>query len=194
MTRNKRSLSTWPVVTWACGPLFFPQTDKEDQVRKIKSRHSEDLVSLLGHFPKKRELEDWIHAKSKEINSTREKLAKLKWVLLSNMAKWIQYLLCLCVVTVRSCWGLCDSVLAVRSWRRGSRIRATSQQRSGGRSSSWPAMRRRCSTCVAVRTSSRTWASCRTTLRRPPSREVTNRPVSWIWGLIYTGGIVAFCD
>ena len=44
-------------------------------------------MSLLGHFPKKRELEDWIHSKSKEINSTREKLAKLKSVLLSNMAK-----------------------------------------------------------------------------------------------------------
>uniref|UniRef100_A0AAR2IS42 Zinc-hook domain-containing protein n=1 Tax=Pygocentrus nattereri TaxID=42514 RepID=A0AAR2IS42_PYGNA len=53
------------------------KTDKEDQVRKIKSRHSEDLVSLLGHFPNKRELEDWIHSKSREINTMREKLGKL---------------------------------------------------------------------------------------------------------------------
>lgn len=61
-------------------PLSFLQTEKEEQVRKIKSRHSEDLVSLLGHFPNKRELEDWIYAKSKEINSTRDRLAKLKLV------------------------------------------------------------------------------------------------------------------
>ncbi|CAB1353006.1 unnamed protein product [Coregonus sp. 'balchen'] len=60
------------------------KTDKEDQVRKIKSRHNEDLVSLLGHFPKKRELEDWIYTKSKEINSTREKLAKLNKELASG--------------------------------------------------------------------------------------------------------------
>ncbi|XP_066501906.1 DNA repair protein RAD50 [Hoplias malabaricus] len=53
------------------------KTDKEEQVRKIKSRHNEDLVSLLGHFPSKRELEDWIHSKSREINSIREKLGKL---------------------------------------------------------------------------------------------------------------------
>lgn len=65
-------------------PLIFPpsfhQTEKEDQVRKIKSRHSDDLVLLLGHFPNKRELEDWIYAKSKEVNSTRDRLAKLKLV------------------------------------------------------------------------------------------------------------------
>lgn len=54
--------------------------EKEDQVRKIKSRHSEDLVSLLGHFPNKLELEDWIYLKSKEITSTRDRLAKLKFV------------------------------------------------------------------------------------------------------------------
>ncbi|XP_058484046.1 DNA repair protein RAD50 [Solea solea] len=60
------------------------KTEKEDQVRKIKSRHSEDLVSLLGHFPNKRELEDWIYTKSREINSTRDKLAKLNKDLASN--------------------------------------------------------------------------------------------------------------
>ncbi|XP_063059247.1 DNA repair protein RAD50 [Engraulis encrasicolus] len=51
--------------------------DKEDQVRKIKARHSEELVSLMGHFPNKRQLEDWIFSNSREINATREKLAKL---------------------------------------------------------------------------------------------------------------------
>ncbi|KAM3869638.1 DNA repair protein RAD50 [Diretmus argenteus] len=60
------------------------KTEKEEQVRKIKSRHNEDLVSLLGHFPNKRELEDWIYAKSKEINSTRDRLAKLNKELASN--------------------------------------------------------------------------------------------------------------
>ncbi|XP_074528810.1 DNA repair protein RAD50 [Halichoeres trimaculatus] len=64
--------------------LTKDKTEKEEQVRKIKSRHSEDLVSLLGHFPNKRELEDWIYAKSKEINSTRDKLAKLNKDLASN--------------------------------------------------------------------------------------------------------------
>uniref|UniRef100_A0A3Q2UW10 RAD50 homolog, double strand break repair protein n=1 Tax=Haplochromis burtoni TaxID=8153 RepID=A0A3Q2UW10_HAPBU len=58
--------------------------EKEEQVRKFKSRHSEDLVSLLGHFPNKRELEDWIYSKSKEINSTRNRLAKLNKDLASS--------------------------------------------------------------------------------------------------------------
>uniref|UniRef100_A0A3Q3GJ44 RAD50 homolog, double strand break repair protein n=1 Tax=Labrus bergylta TaxID=56723 RepID=A0A3Q3GJ44_9LABR len=60
------------------------KTEKDEQVRKIKSRHSEDLVSLLGHFPNKRELEDWIYSKSKEINSTRDRLAKLNKDLASS--------------------------------------------------------------------------------------------------------------
>lgn len=50
-------------------------------MRRIKSRHSEDLHSLLGHFPNKRELEDWIYAKCKEMNGTRDRLARLKSVL-----------------------------------------------------------------------------------------------------------------
>lgn len=50
-------------------------------MRKIKSRHNEDLVSLLGYFPNKRQLEDWIYAKSKEVNATRDRLAKLKLVI-----------------------------------------------------------------------------------------------------------------
>lgn len=66
---------------WLNSFFFFGlQMDKEEQVRKIKSRHNEDLVSLLGHFPNKRQLEDWIHTKSREINATRDRLSKLKWV------------------------------------------------------------------------------------------------------------------
>ncbi|KAK6474836.1 DNA repair protein RAD50-like [Huso huso] len=53
------------------------KADKDEQIRKIKSRHSDDLVSLLGHFPNKKQLEDWIYAKNKGINHTREKLYKL---------------------------------------------------------------------------------------------------------------------
>ncbi|XP_030649272.1 DNA repair protein RAD50 [Chanos chanos] len=53
------------------------KTDKEEQVRKIKARHNEDLVSLLGHFPNKRQLEDWIYTKSKDIQACREKIGKL---------------------------------------------------------------------------------------------------------------------
>ncbi|TTX06314.1 DNA repair protein RAD50 [Bagarius yarrelli] len=60
------------------------KTDKEDQVRKIKSRHNEELVSLMGHFPTKRELEDWIYSKAKEVNSIREKLSKLNKELASK--------------------------------------------------------------------------------------------------------------
>ncbi|XP_010764255.1 DNA repair protein RAD50 [Notothenia coriiceps] len=60
------------------------KTEKDEQVRKIKSRHNEELVSLLGHFPNKRELEDWIYSKSKEINSTRDRLAKFNKDLASN--------------------------------------------------------------------------------------------------------------
>ncbi|KAJ8276245.1 hypothetical protein COCON_G00079970 [Conger conger] len=53
------------------------KTDKEEQVRKIKSRHNEELTSLLGHFPNKKQLEDWIHSKNREVNQTRDKTYKL---------------------------------------------------------------------------------------------------------------------
>lgn len=68
----------------SCNPTHDHKMDKEDQVRRIKSRHSEDLHSLLGHFPNKRELEDWIYAKSKEVNGTRDRLAKIKSVFLCS--------------------------------------------------------------------------------------------------------------
>uniref|UniRef100_A0A8C1VUC6 RAD50 homolog, double strand break repair protein n=1 Tax=Cyprinus carpio TaxID=7962 RepID=A0A8C1VUC6_CYPCA len=58
--------------------------EKEEQVRKIKSRYNEELVSLLGHFPSKKELEDWIYSKTKEINSTRERLSKMNKELASG--------------------------------------------------------------------------------------------------------------
>uniref|UniRef100_A0A8C5K2Y6 Zinc-hook domain-containing protein n=1 Tax=Jaculus jaculus TaxID=51337 RepID=A0A8C5K2Y6_JACJA len=51
--------------------------DKDEQIRKIKSRHNDELTSLLGYFPNKKQLEDWLHSKSREINQTRDRLAKL---------------------------------------------------------------------------------------------------------------------
>ncbi|KAL8211924.1 UNVERIFIED_CONTAM: DNA repair protein rad50 [Gekko kuhli] len=59
------------------------KADKEEQIRKIKSRHSEELISLLGYFPNKRQLEDWLHSKAREINQTRDRIAKLNKELVS---------------------------------------------------------------------------------------------------------------
>nr|XP_035962320.1 LOW QUALITY PROTEIN: DNA repair protein RAD50 [Halichoerus grypus] len=57
--------------------LTKDKADKDEQIRKIKSRHSDELTSLLGYFPNKKQLEDWLHSKSKEIKQTRDRLAKL---------------------------------------------------------------------------------------------------------------------
>ncbi|KAM6475112.1 DNA repair protein RAD50 isoform 2-T2 [Liasis olivaceus] len=59
------------------------KADKEDQIRKIKFRHNEELISLLGFFPTKNQLEDWIHSRVQIINQTRDKLAKLNKELVS---------------------------------------------------------------------------------------------------------------
>uniref|UniRef100_A0AAQ5YUV4 Zinc-hook domain-containing protein n=1 Tax=Amphiprion ocellaris TaxID=80972 RepID=A0AAQ5YUV4_AMPOC len=77
LDQEMETLNTHTTARTQMDMLKKDKTEKEEQVRKIKSRHSEDLVSLLGHFPNKRELEDWIYAKSKEINGTRDRLAKL---------------------------------------------------------------------------------------------------------------------
>ncbi|KGL72549.1 DNA repair protein RAD50 [Tinamus guttatus] len=53
------------------------KAEKEEQIRKVKLRHSEELTLLLGYFPNKKQLEDWLHDKNKEINQTRDKIAKL---------------------------------------------------------------------------------------------------------------------
>ncbi|XP_048091405.1 DNA repair protein RAD50 [Alosa alosa] len=71
------SLNTHTTARTQMDMLKKDKVEKEEQVRKIKARHCEDLVSLMGHFPNKRELEDWIFSNSREINSTREKLGKL---------------------------------------------------------------------------------------------------------------------
>ncbi|XP_070699662.1 DNA repair protein RAD50 [Pempheris klunzingeri] len=84
LDKEMEMLNTHTTTRTQMDMLKKDKTEKEEQVRKIKSRHSEDLVSLLGHFPNKRELEDWIYAKSKEINSTRDRLAKLNKDLASS--------------------------------------------------------------------------------------------------------------
>ncbi|KFV42863.1 DNA repair protein RAD50 [Tyto alba] len=53
------------------------KAEKEEQVRKVKSRHSDELTSLLGYFPNKKQLEDWLHGKNRKINQTRDNLADL---------------------------------------------------------------------------------------------------------------------
>ncbi|XP_046898994.1 LOW QUALITY PROTEIN: DNA repair protein RAD50 [Hypomesus transpacificus] len=60
------------------------KAEKEELVRKIKARHQEALVTLMGHFPNKKELEDWIHAHGRQIHSTRDKLASLNKELASG--------------------------------------------------------------------------------------------------------------
>ncbi|XP_063303490.1 DNA repair protein RAD50 [Pelobates fuscus] len=59
------------------------KADKDEQIRKIKSRHGDELTALLGHFPNKKQLEDWIYAKLKEVNQTRDKLGTLNKDLVS---------------------------------------------------------------------------------------------------------------
>ncbi|KAM6907880.1 DNA repair protein RAD50 [Xenentodon cancila] len=84
LDQEMHTLNTHTTARTQMDMLKKDKAEKEEQVRKIKSRHGEDLVSLLGHFPNKRELEDWSYSKSKEINSTRDKLAKLNKDLASS--------------------------------------------------------------------------------------------------------------
>ncbi|KAL0994730.1 hypothetical protein UPYG_G00126400 [Umbra pygmaea] len=84
LDQEMETLNTHTAARTQMDMLKKDKAEKEDQVRKTKSRHSENLVSLLGHFPNKRELEDWIHVKAKEIRSTRDKLARLNKELASG--------------------------------------------------------------------------------------------------------------
>ncbi|XP_073336108.1 DNA repair protein RAD50 [Pagrus major] len=84
LDKEMEMLNTHTTARTQMDMLKRDKTEKEEQVRKIKSRHNEDLVSLLGYFPNKRQLEDWIYTKSKEVNATRDRLAKLNKDLASN--------------------------------------------------------------------------------------------------------------
>ncbi|NXK16533.1 RAD50 protein, partial [Arenaria interpres] len=57
--------------------IFLSSSQKEEQIRRVKSRHSDELTSLLGYFPNKNQLEDWLYNKSRKINQTRSNLAVL---------------------------------------------------------------------------------------------------------------------
>ncbi|NXN35568.1 RAD50 protein, partial [Rhinoptilus africanus] len=57
--------------------IFLSSSQKEEQIRKVKSRHSDELTSLLGYFPNKNQLEDWLHNRNRKINQTRDNLAVL---------------------------------------------------------------------------------------------------------------------
>ncbi|XP_077122070.1 DNA repair protein RAD50 isoform X2 [Ranitomeya variabilis] len=59
------------------------KAEKDENIRKIKSRHSDELTSLLGYFPSKKQLEDWLYGKHKDINQTRDKLGRLTKELIS---------------------------------------------------------------------------------------------------------------
>ncbi|XP_065143320.1 DNA repair protein RAD50 [Paramisgurnus dabryanus] len=87
LDQEMEALNTHTTARTQMDMLKKDKMDKEEQVRKIKSRHNEDLTSLLGHFPNKRQLEDWIYSKSKEINSTRDRLSKLNKELASGEQK-----------------------------------------------------------------------------------------------------------
>ncbi|XP_052393818.1 DNA repair protein RAD50 isoform X2 [Carassius gibelio] len=69
-------LNTHTVARTQMEMLTKTKMEKEEQVKKIESTHNEELVSLLGHFPSKKELQDWIYSKTKEISSTRELLSE----------------------------------------------------------------------------------------------------------------------
>ncbi|XP_064017583.1 DNA repair protein RAD50 [Pogoniulus pusillus] len=53
------------------------KADKEEQIRKVKSRHSEELTSLMGYFPNKKQLEDWLHDQNRKVHQARDNLAAL---------------------------------------------------------------------------------------------------------------------
>ncbi|XP_056587602.1 DNA repair protein RAD50 [Triplophysa dalaica] len=91
LDQEMEALNTHTTARTQMDMLKKDKMDKEEQVRKIKSRHNEDLVSLLGHFPNKRQLEDWIHTKSREINTTRDRLSKLNKELASGEQKRSHY-------------------------------------------------------------------------------------------------------
>ncbi|XP_053319295.1 DNA repair protein RAD50 [Spea bombifrons] len=83
LDQEMEQLNTHTMTRTQMDMLKKDKADKDEQIRKIKSRHNDDLTSLLGHFPNKKQLEDWIYAKIKDINQTRDKIGKLNKELVS---------------------------------------------------------------------------------------------------------------
>ncbi|MEE6479395.1 hypothetical protein FKM82_012238 [Ascaphus truei] len=77
LDQEMEQLNTHTMTRTQMDMLKKDKADKDEQIRKIKSRHSDELTSLLGYFPNKKQLEDWLHTKLKDINQTRDKIGKL---------------------------------------------------------------------------------------------------------------------
>ena len=58
-----------------CAPLPL-QAEKEELVRKVKARDREARGTLMGQFPNKKELEDWIHATGRQNHPPSDKIGR----------------------------------------------------------------------------------------------------------------------
>ncbi|XP_068133562.1 DNA repair protein RAD50 [Hyperolius riggenbachi] len=83
LDQEMEQLNTHTMTRTQMDMLKKDKSEKDEHIRKIKSRHNDELTSLLGHFPTKKQLEDWLYVKQKDINQTRDKLAKLNKELVS---------------------------------------------------------------------------------------------------------------
>ncbi|XP_019635818.1 PREDICTED: DNA repair protein RAD50-like [Branchiostoma belcheri] len=50
---------------------------KEDSIRKLKQRHQSELTDLMGHFPSKTELVEWLSQKQQEISQNQRRTQKV---------------------------------------------------------------------------------------------------------------------
>ncbi|XP_066278594.1 DNA repair protein RAD50.L-like [Branchiostoma lanceolatum] len=50
---------------------------KEDSIRKLKQRHQSELTDLMGHFPSKTELVEWLSKKQQEIAQSQRRTQKV---------------------------------------------------------------------------------------------------------------------
>ncbi|CAH1258811.1 RAD50 [Branchiostoma lanceolatum] len=50
---------------------------KEDSIRKLKQRHQSELTDLMGHFPSKTELVEWLSKKQQEIAQSQSRTQKV---------------------------------------------------------------------------------------------------------------------
>uniref|UniRef100_A0A6I8Q165 RAD50 homolog, double strand break repair protein n=1 Tax=Xenopus tropicalis TaxID=8364 RepID=A0A6I8Q165_XENTR len=76
LDQEMEQLNTHTMTRTQMDMLKKDKADKDEQIRKIKSRHNDELSSLIGYFPNKKQLEDWLYSKRKDVNQTREKLAR----------------------------------------------------------------------------------------------------------------------
>uniref|UniRef100_UPI00358F3D7A DNA repair protein RAD50 isoform X1 n=2 Tax=Myxine glutinosa TaxID=7769 RepID=UPI00358F3D7A len=53
------------------------KNEKEEQIRRVRARHQEVLFTIIGHFPTRRELEDWLQTRRIEISDLQIKIQDL---------------------------------------------------------------------------------------------------------------------